>query len=149
MKQYGTASVYGVDGVVTHTGAAAAVIVDSVESEHTADLERFMSGTNQMLGYNKSNEQLVVDLVLVPKAGTLANALGGLKLPVIPSKVVLDSAFGAASGEDANTALPGDYAYEGGARRTRVKGQAGIRMRIVRYLDTPLNHTQLTTEISA
>ncbi|MHC1762922.1 MAG: hypothetical protein AB9869_01265 [Verrucomicrobiia bacterium] len=146
--QYGLASVYGVDGTVTHTGAAAAyVIPDSVEGEHGADIEEFRNGYNQLIGFHKSNERVAVNLTLIPKAATLANADKGLAYPAIPSKVTLDGFVESGDG----TTLDGDYIYVGGASRTVVRGQASLRLPIFRPLNLPsgVTITTLVTAISA
>jgi hypothetical protein len=139
MQQYGTASIYGVEGSVTV--GAAYVMPESLESEQTAQIEEFKNGLNQLLGFCKSDERIVVDLVMVPKAATLANANTAPKFPVGPCKVTLDGFPDDGAAGPPNRQIDGDYIYLQGARRSLQKGQASFRMQIFRPVDLPSGMT--------
>ena len=148
MLQYGTASVYGIDGTIKYVATAIAAIADSLEHEQTAEIDEFKNGLNQLLGFYKSDSRLIVDLTLVPKSTTLDLAKKGLAFPDQPSKINLSGFV-----DDTTTALliNGDYIYVRGARRSIVRGQATLRLQAFRPLDLPSGMTidQLCTLISA
>jgi hypothetical protein len=114
------------------------VIPESVDSEQTANFDEFRSGINQLLGWNKTDERMVVDVVLSPKADTKAHAKTALNFPAGPIKVTL-SGFDAfqGSGTPDIRDINGDYIYLQGARRTLQKGQASFRLPLFRPLDVP------------
>lgn len=145
-QQFGTASVYGIDGTIKFVATAIAAIADSLEHEQAATVDEFKNGTNQLLGFYKSDERLVVDLTLIPKAATLDLAKKGLAFPDAPSKINL-SGFP----EDAALSLKinGDYIYVSGARRSIVRGQATLKLQAFRPLDLPQGVTvdTLVTQI--
>jgi hypothetical protein len=147
MTQYGTASVYGIDGTIKYVATAIAAIADSLEHEHTAEIDEFKNGLNQPMGFYKSDERLVVDLTLIPKSTTLDLAKKGLAFPDSPSKINLSNFH-----EDSTSAVKinGDYIYLRGARRSIVRGQATLRLQAFRPLDLPAGMTVdgLVTPIS-
>lgn len=153
MTQLGTASVWGVDGTVAYDGAAAiAGFVESAEGEDQAQFDEFISGVGELLGWRKCNAREIYDLTIVPKkaaaAGSLNDALKALAYPPSPCKVTIagmadtDTVGSHAANEIGHN---GDYIYLTGARRTFVRGQAAIRMRIMRPKTSPLTVAQLLT----
>jgi len=146
MTYTGSATVKGVDGTVSFAGVAVAAIPDSVEGEHTAELEEFKNGLNQLIGFSKSDERYSVDIVLFPKAAGTAAARGALTYPDVPSKVTLAGLPESAAPD--TVLLNGDYIYTGGAARSVVRGQNALRLRCFRPLDLPAGVT-ITTLIAA
>jgi hypothetical protein len=134
MQQFGAASVYGVAGTIT---GIAYVIPESVESENTASIDEFKSGINQLLGFYKTDERIVLDMVLTPKADTIAHANTSLAFPAGPLKVTLSGFPDDGSGSSPNRQINGDYVYLQGARKTLVRGQASFRLQVFRPLDLP------------
>lgn len=153
MTQYGTASVYGVDGTVTISGSALAAFVDSFEGEHDVQIDEFMSGFGELIGFRKHDERERVDLIIVPKktaaSGSLNDALKALAYPASPVKVTLtnvpdtDTAGGHSANEIGHNT---DYIYTRGARRTMVEGRAALRMPIFRPKTSPLTVDQLVAQ---
>jgi hypothetical protein len=149
---YGTASVAGADGDITINGAAIAAFPDSVEEEQRASIEEFLDGYGELIGFRKSDEREYCDVTIIPKspaaAGSLDAALKALKYPTVPSKVTLvlrpEATTFDLNGNPA-TAVNTEYVYTGGARRTRVRGQAALRLTCFKPKTSPLNVTQLVT----
>jgi hypothetical protein len=133
-KQFGVASVYGVSGTAT-IGGTAYVIPESAEAHHTATIDEFKSGINQLLGSYKTDERIVLDLTLVPKADTMAHAKTGLKFPAGPCKVVLTNFISV--GSPLTHDINGSYIYVQGAKKSLVKGQATFHFSVFRPLDIP------------
>ena len=139
MSQFGIASVYGVDGSIAYAGATAIyAIPDQIEQEQDAQFDEFKSGINQLLGWYKTDERMSATITLLPKADTIAHAVTSLVAPVGPCKVsitgVLNELAWDAVGADIRQ-VNGDYIYVKGFTRTRVRGQATIRLPIFRPLD--------------
>lgn len=152
MQQYGKASVYGVDGAIAYGGTAIAAVIQDCESSMPAEIDEFRNGLNQLLGFNVSGKQLVVDLTIVPTTGatnTEAAALQALQFPAEIAKITLS---GMKATDPDVVLLNGDYIYraDNPARRTVVRGQAAMRMTISRPLDlaSGVTVTTLTTAVS-
>jgi hypothetical protein len=151
-QMFGTASVYNVDGDIELNGAAIAAFPDSLEEEQRAQMEEFMDGFNELIGFRKSDEREYCDLTIIPKKTAGANsvdaALKALKYPANPSKVVLvlrpESTTYDINGDPA-VAANKEYIYAGGARRTRVRGQAAMRLQCFKPKSSPLTVDQLLT----
>ena len=135
-QQYGTASIYGVDGAVTVANAY--VLPESLDSEQSVSIDEFKSGLNQLLGFYKSDERIMIDMVLSPKAETLANAKLGIAFPEGPCKITLSGFVDDGAG---TRAINGDYIYVQGARKSLVRGQASFRVSAFRPLDLPAGVT--------
>jgi len=148
MKQYGTASVWGVDGTVVIDGAdAIAAFTNSVEGEQRASIEEFMDGYKELLGFRKHDEREYCNLMIIPKkiagSGSLADAMKALKYPPIPAKITLSNLPDTGSSDLGHN---GDYIYLGGAQRTFVDGQGAIRLSCFRPKTSSLTVAQLLTE---
>jgi hypothetical protein len=146
MKQYGNASVYGVDGSVQIDGGTAiAAFTDSVDGEHKAQIEEFLDGNSEVIGFRKFDERLMADLTIIGKSSvSKAAAQSALAYPPIPCKITLSS-FPEEAGETVKH--NGDYIYLGGAKKTRVRGQAALKLTCFRPLTSSLTVAQLLTEI--
>jgi hypothetical protein len=79
-----------------------------------------------------------VDLTLVPKAATIADAQAGLVFPIGPVKISI-SGVPTDDGSDIRD-INGDYIYYEGASRGVVKGQATFKIRVFRPLDLPADY---------
>jgi hypothetical protein len=150
---YGTASVYNVDGaIIVDTGTAIAAFPDSIEEEQRAQIEEFLDGFNELIGFRKSDEREYCDLNIIPKkspaASSIQAALASLKFPPVPCRINLtllpESTAFDLNGNPA-TATNSDYIYVGGARRTRVRGQAALRLQCFKPKSSPLTVVQLLT----
>jgi hypothetical protein len=150
---YGTASVYNVDGdIIVDTGTAIAAFPDSIEEEQRAKIEEFMDGFEELIGLRKSDVREYCDVTIIPKkvagTGSLDAVLKSLKFPPVPSRINLtlrpDSTTFDINGNPA-TPANSDYIYTGGARRTRVRGQAAMRLTCFKPLSSPLTVVQLLT----
>src|SRR4051812_19354292 len=102
MNQYGTASVYSVDGTIQYNGASAiAAFPESVEGEQRVQIEEFMSGIGELIGFKKADQREYLDLTIVPKrtatgTGDIDAALGALAYPTVPSKITFTPTLGVA-----------------------------------------------------
>lgn len=160
VDQYGAASVYGSDGVVLLAGSAVACFPESVEAEDRAAVDEFMSGVGEWIGSWIHDRRLILDMLLVPRVDPVGStpaavddAIKALKFPATilakvtftPATKVVDSStfdlYGAAG-------VAQDYIYAGGARRTHVRGQAGLRMTVMKSLTSPLTTAQLLLKVT-
>jgi hypothetical protein len=150
---YGTASVYNVDGDIQINGATAiAAFPDSIEEEQRAQIEEFMDGYNELIGLRKSDEREYCDVTIIAKkpagAGSIDSAIAAMKFPPVPARISLtlrpESTAFDLNGNPA-TAANIDYIYTGGARRTRVRGQAALRLTCFKPKSSPLTVPQLLT----
>ena len=130
MILYGKATIFGSAGTVTVP--ALAMVSDSLEREHTADVEEHTDGNGELLGFCKRNERYNADIVLVPSAASQDAANATLAPLTIPCKVTL-AGFPTKSGSD-TVLLNGDYIYKGGAKDAIIKGQATKRIPLFRPL---------------
>lgn len=144
MLLFGKATVHGISGTVTTPAIAA--ISESIESEHTADVEEHIGGDGELRGFGVANERFNVDLTLIPDAASQDAANGSMAKITIPSKVTL-AGFPSKSGSD-TVAINGDYIYKGGMRKTIVKGQATFRLPIFRPLSSSLTVDQLVAAVT-
>jgi hypothetical protein len=153
MQQFGTASVYGIDGTAAYDGGlAVAAFVSGYAGESQSKVDEFISGTGEFIGSRAYDKREYLDLTLTPRKtaalGSLNDALKALAYPPTPAKVVLtnlpdtDTAGGHAANEIGHN---GDYMYYGGARRTMHQGQAALQVRVWRSLTSPLTTAQLLT----
>jgi hypothetical protein len=153
MQQFGTASVYGIDGTAAYDGGLAiAAFVSGYAGEDQMKVDEFMSGLGEFIGARTYDQREFLDLTLTPKktaaAGSLNDALKALKYPPKPAKVTVaglpdtDTAGGHSANEIGHN---GDYMYWGGARRTMHQGQAALQIRVWRSLTSPLTTAQLLT----
>lgn len=153
MTQYGTASVYGIDGVIQYDLATAiAAFPESATFEAQSKMDEFLDGNSEFIGHRKYDKREYADLVLIPKKtaalGSLNDALKALKFPTDPCKVTLSNVpdTNTDGGHAANEiGHNGDYMYYGGAQRTMSRGQAALRIRVWRSLTSPLTTGQLLT----
>ncbi|ODU25078.1 MAG: hypothetical protein ABS95_01105 [Verrucomicrobia bacterium SCN 57-15] len=152
-KQYGTASAYGVDGTlaVDAVEALLSAFPETVDGEHNATIEELMSGgKNNLIGFRVSNQREVVNITLVPKSTTSEDdAISALKYPPVPCKIIFTPTpgIGDNTAHDLYGAASAEYIYVGGARRTQVRGRAGLQITAFRPVDGELTVSQLLTEI--
>ncbi len=148
MEQYGTASVYGIDGllylqiVAGGTFDAMKAYPDPLEVEDRTAIDEFISGIGKFIGFRKFDEREFATFTLVAKnAATGAGAAGtdidpaikALALPPVPSAirwtptlhVSETTAFDLTTG-GGPVAGSVDYLYIGGGRRTQVNGRNGL-----------------------
>ena len=146
---------WGIDGTMAITGSAVACQLESIEGEHRVQVEEFMSGLGELIGFRKHDEREFVDITIVPKvaaaSGSLDDALEALRYPTVPAKVaftsMLDTAAKELYGDSAASPKTNEYIYVGGARRTMVgRNQAALKLQAFRPKTSPLTIDQLLTE---
>lgn len=168
MTQYGTASVVGADGTITYDGSTAiAAFANNIEQEQRVQIEEFMDGFGELLGFRKADEREYMTLTLIPKAviaagGTSAknDALLAMKYPSVPSLIYFtpNSVIEIASTKDlfgnpagtpaAGSEFANQWIYVGGARRTFAQGaggQAALQLVGFKAKSSPLTAAQLVT----
>jgi len=147
MASTGTATVWGIDGTITHTGTARKVDVQGVTLQDAAQVDEFLNGKGQLLGFNSRDQRYSITIELYPKGATNAEARAGLTLPAVLSKVTL-SGFADGAGTDSD--LNGDWIYIGGGSKAWSPGQARLTLPIFRPLDLPsgVTVTTLTTAVT-
>lgn len=148
MTQYGTASVYGIDGTVQYDGATAiAAFPEEAELENPVKMDEFLDGLGEFIGGRVFDKREVCNLTLIPKktaaAGSLDAALKALKFPAAPCKVTLAALPDTGANDIGHN---GDYMYWGGGRRTLHRGQAALRILVWRSTTSPLSTAQLLTQ---
>ena len=144
MASTGTASVWGIDGTITHTGAARKVEVVGVNLQDNAAVDEFLNGKGQLLGFNARDHRRAITIELFPKGASAAEALTGMAKPAIPSKVTL-SGF-----TNYDSDLNGDWIYLGGCGTSMSPGQARLTLPLIQPLDLPsgVTATTLTTAVT-
>lgn len=162
MKQFGLATVIGLDGAYKLNGAAtfAAATVEQAEAEGRAEVEELTDGYKELLGFHVANERDVYDLTIVPRAATpgadaLTKTVEALRLPPIPSKVTIKLQANTLTATQTKGALgystevgAGDeihMIYAGGARRTMMNGKAALRLQAFIPKTSPLTVDNLLT----
>jgi hypothetical protein len=146
MAATGTASVYGIDGTVTFTGAARTVDVQSATLQDNATVDEFLNGRGQLIGFNARDRRHSITIEMFPKGTTAADAITGLTLPGVVAKVTL-------SGFDAVDAdINGDWIYvsSAGGSKAHSAGQARLTLPLFKPLDLPagVTVTTLTTAVA-
>ena len=148
MKQYGTATVYGIDGTIQYDAETAiAAFPEAIEGEQRVQIEEFLDGYGELIGFRKFDEREYADVTIIPKkiagTGSLDAAKAALAYPACPCKVTLASLpDSTATDIDHN----GEYIYVGGARRTMVRGAAALRITVFKPKSSALTVDQLITE---
>lgn len=154
MIQYGNATHWGVDGTgkLNGSGTALDAFVEAIDGDSRAQIEEFLDGFGELIGFRKRDERLFLNLTLVPKkvaaAGSLAAATAALKYFPIPSRFSLSGFPDNAAFDlwgDLTNAVNADYIYVGGQTRTMARTQAATRITIFRPTSSALTVAQLLT----
>lgn len=136
MKAKGKATVYGTPGAVglNTTGTtypAIAAVVEDHDGEQQVEIEKLKDGSGTLQGFMASPGMDVVNLTLVARGASYAEANAALKYPPALSKIKL-SGFPEGAGTELN--INGVYIYESGAKRSFSAKAAVLKLTIYRPL---------------
>ena len=143
----GRASIFGIAGDLTYTGLAVAADhnVNEFSDTHEANVTENKNGNGELIGMHVADQRLRCTISFFPDSTTLDGAKGAMKLPGIPSKVVLSN-FPDTSAP--SLSINGDWIYQAGAQRAFSEGQARFTLPLVRPLSSPYTVDQLVTPAS-